>query len=119
MSTPFFQRLQLPPIHVAFEDIVPAASTAARVRQRAVYTDLIHRWPLFLNGIVRDRVESRLRPYRRQAWEGHLDPEAFRALLDAFLAFKTDFRRDMDVFESYTMLNCCAALLAQMLFVDN
>ena len=39
MPTPFFQRLQLQPIHVAFEDIVPAASTAARVQQRAVYKD--------------------------------------------------------------------------------
>lgn len=119
MPTPFFQRLQLPPIHVAFEDIVPAASTVARVRQRAVYTDLIQQWPRFLNDTVRDRVESRVRPYRQRAWEGHLDPEAFRALLDAFLAFKTDFHRDMDAFEAYTMLNCCAALLAQMLFVDN
>ena len=41
MPKPFFQRLQLEPIHVAFEDIVPAASTAARVQQRAVYKDLL------------------------------------------------------------------------------
>ena len=61
MPKPFFQRLPLAPIHVAFEDIVPAASTAARVRQRAVYKDLIHRWPHFLSAAVRDRVESRLR----------------------------------------------------------
>ena len=54
MPTPFFQRLQLPPISVAFEDIVPAASTAARVRQRAVYKDLLHQWPHFLNDAVRD-----------------------------------------------------------------
>ena len=119
MPTPFFQRLQLEPIHVAFEDIVPAASTAARVRQRAVYKDLIHQWPHFLTAAVRDRVESRLRPYRQPAWEGHLDTEACRDLLDAFLAFKADFRRDMDAFEAYAMINCCAALLAQMLFVDN
>ena len=39
MFAPFFQRLQLPPISVAFEAIVPAAATATRVRQRAVYTD--------------------------------------------------------------------------------
>jgi hypothetical protein len=119
MPTPFFHRLPLQPIHVAIEDIVPAASTAARVRQRAVYTDLIQQWPHFLNDAVRDRVESQLRPYRQRAWEGHLDPTAFRALLDAFLACKADFRRDMDALEAYAMLNCCAALLAQMLFVDN
>ena len=119
MPTPFFQRLQLQPIHVAFEDIVPAASTAARVRQRAVYKDLIHQWPHFLTDAVRDSVESRLRPYRQRAWEGHLDTEDFRDLLHAFLAFKADFRRDMDAFDAYAMINCCAALLAQMLFVDN
>jgi hypothetical protein len=119
MPKPFFQRLQLEPIHVTFEDIVPAPSTAARVRQRAVYKDLIHQWPHFLTAAVRDRVESRLRPYRQQAWEGHLDTWDFRDLLNAFLAFKADFRRDMDACEAYTMINCCAALLAQMLFVDN
>ena len=119
MPKPFFQRLQLEPIHVAFEDIVPAASTAARVQQRAVYKDLIHQWPHFLTAAVRDRVESRLRPYRQRAWEGHLDTGDFRDLLHAFLAFKADFRRDMDAFHAYTMINCCAALLAQMLFVDN
>jgi hypothetical protein len=119
MPTPFFHRLPLQPIHVAFEDIVPAVSTAARVRQRAVYAALIQEWPLFLNDVVRDRVESRLRPYWQPAWEGHLDTEAFHALLDVFLACKVDFRRDMEAVEAYAMLNCCAALLAQMLFVDN
>ena len=119
MLTPFFHCLQLPPIHVAFEDIVPADSTAARVRQRAVYTDLIHQWPHFLHDAVRDRVENRLRPYRQRAWDGHLDTKDFRDLLHAFLAFKTDFRRDMEALEAYAMLKCCAALLAQMLFVDN
>ena len=119
MPTPFFQRLQLPPIHVAFEEIVPAASTAARVQQRAVYKDLIHRWPHFLTAAVRDRVESQLRPYRQRAWEGHLDTADFHALLHAFVAFKADFRRDMEAFDAYAMINCCAALLAQMLFVDN
>jgi hypothetical protein len=119
MPTPFFQRLQLPPIHVAFEDIVPAASTAVRVRQRAVYKDLIYKWPYFLTDAVRDRVESRLRPYRQRAGEGRLAPEDFGALLQVFLAFKADFRRDMDAFDAYAMLKCCAALLAQMLFVDN
>jgi GNAT superfamily N-acetyltransferase len=119
MPKPFFQRLQLEPIHVAFEEIVPAASTAARVRHRAVYKDLIHQWPHFLTAAVRDRVESRLRPYRQPAWEGHLKIEDFRDLLHAFLAFKTDFRRDMEAFDAYRMINCCAALLAQMLFVDN
>ncbi len=119
MPTPFFQRLQLQPIYVAFEEIVPAASTAARVRQRAVYKDLIHKWPHFLNDAVRDSVESRLRPYRQRAWEGHLDTEDFRDLLHAFLAFKADFRRDMEAFDAYAMIKCCAALLAQMLFVDN
>jgi hypothetical protein len=115
---PFFHRLSLQPIHVAFEDIVPAVSTAARVKQRAVYTDLLHQWPHFLTDAVRDRVEHRLRPYRQRAWEGHLAPEDFRALLDAFLACKVDFPRDMEAFEAYATLNCCAALLAQMLFVD-
>jgi hypothetical protein len=119
MPTPFFQHLRLPPIHVAFEDIVPAASTAAHVQQRAVYKDLIHRWPHFLNTAVRDRVESQLRPYRQRAWEGRLDAADFYALLHAFLAFKADFRRDMEAFDAYAMINCCAALLAQMLFVDN
>jgi hypothetical protein len=94
MSKPFFQPLQLKPVHVAFEEIVPAASTAARVRQRAVYKDLIRQWPRFLTEAVRDRVESRLRPYRQRAWEGHLAAEDLRDLLDAFLAFKADFRRD-------------------------
>ena len=56
MRKPFFQRLQVAPIHVAFEDIIPAASTAARVRQRAVYKELIHQWPYFLTAAVRDRV---------------------------------------------------------------
>jgi hypothetical protein len=60
-----------------------------------------------------------LRPYRPRAWEGHLAPEDFHALLDVFLACKVDFPRDMEAFEAYAMLNCCAALLAQMLFVDN
>jgi hypothetical protein len=119
MPTPFFQRLQLQPVHVAFEDIVPAASTAARVRQRAVYTDLIHKWPDFLTAAVRDRVESQLRPYRQRAVEGLLAPEDFRHLLHTFLAFKADFRRDMGAFDAYAMIKCCAALLAQMLFVDN
>jgi GNAT superfamily N-acetyltransferase len=119
MPTPFFQRLQLQPIYVAFEEIVPSASTAVRVRQRAVYKDLIHKWPHFLNDAVRDSVENRLRPYRQRAWEGHLDTEDFRDLLHAFLACKTDFRRDMDAFEAYAMIKCCAALLGQMLFVDN
>ena len=119
MPTPFFQRLQLQPIYVAFEEIVPAASTPARVRQRAVYKDLIHKWPHFLNDAVRDTVESRLRPYRQRTWEGHLDTEDFRDLLHVFLAFKADFRRHMDAFEAYAMIKCCAALLAQMLFVDN
>ena len=91
MPTPFFHRLPLQPIHVAFEDIVPAVSSAARVRQRAVYAALIQQWPLFLNDVVRDRVESQLRPYRQPAWEGHLDAEAFHALLDVFLACKVDF----------------------------
>jgi hypothetical protein len=68
---------------------------------------------------VRDSVENRLRPYRQRAWEGHLDTEDFRDLLHAFLACKTDFRRDMDAFEAYAMIKCCAALLGQMLFVDN
>ena len=104
---------------MAFEDIVPTASTAARVRQRAVYKDLIDQWPRFLTAAVRDRVESRLRPYRQPAWEGRLDIGDFRDLLDAFLAFKADFRRDMDTFDADAMINCCAALLAQMLFVDN
>jgi hypothetical protein len=115
----FFQRLQLEPIHVAFEDVIPAASTAARVRQRAVYTDLIQRWPHFLSETVRDRVESRLRPYRQPASDGQLDTGDFRDLLDAFLAFKVDFRRDLDALQAYTMIKCGAALLAQMLFVDN
>jgi hypothetical protein len=119
MTTPFFQRLQLQPIHVAFEEIVPAATTADQVRQRAVYADLIHQWPHFLNDAVRDQVESRLQPYRQRAWEGHLAPGDFRDLLHAFLAFKADFRSEMDAVEAYAMLNCCAALLAQMLFVDN
>jgi hypothetical protein len=119
MPKAFFQRLQLKPIHVTFEDIVPAASTAAQVQQRAVYKDLIHHWPHFLAAGVRDGVESRLRPYRQRAWEGHLDTGDFRDLLHAFLAFKADFRRDIDAFHAYTMINCCAALLAQMLFVDN
>jgi hypothetical protein len=119
MRMPFFQRLRLEPIHVAFESIVPAASTATRVRQRAVYKDLIDQWPHFLTDAVRETVESRLRPYRQPAWEGHLGTEAFRDLLDAFLAFKTDFRRDMDALEAYAMINCGAALLAQMLFVHN
>ena len=119
MATPFFQRLRLQPIHVAFEEIVPAASTVARVRQRAVYKDLLHKWPHFLNDAVRDGVESRLRPYRQRAWEGILDTADFRDLLYAFLAFKVDFRRDMNAFDAYAMLNGCAALLAQMLFVDN
>jgi hypothetical protein len=119
MPKPFFQRLQLPPIHMAFEEIVPAASTAARVRQRAIYNDLIHQWPHFLNDVVRDRVESRLRPYRQRAWEGHLDTEDFRDLLHAFLGFKADFRRHMAAVDAYAMIKCGAALLAQMLFVDN
>jgi hypothetical protein len=119
MLTPFFHRLRLPSIHVAFEDIIPAASTAARVRQRAVYMDLIHQWPHFLNDAVRDRVESRLRPHRQRAWDGHLNVEDFRDLLHTFLAFKTDFRRDMEALEAYAMLKCCAALLAQMLFVNH
>jgi GNAT superfamily N-acetyltransferase len=119
MPNPFFQRLRLEPIHVAFEEIVPAASTVTRVRQRAVYKDLIHQWPHFLTGAVRDQVERRLRPLREAACEGHLDTRAFRDLLDAFVAFKADFRRDMDAYEAYAMLNGCAALLAQMLFVDN
>jgi GNAT superfamily N-acetyltransferase len=119
MPSTFFQRLQLAPIHVPFEAIVPAPSTAARVRQRAVYKDLIDQWPRFLNDRVRDTVEHRLRPYRQPAWEGRLAPEDFRALLDAFLAFKADFRCDLDAVQAYTMINCCAALLAQMLFVDN
>ena len=79
---------------MAFGEIVPAASTAARVRQRAVYKDLIQQWPRFLTEAVRDRVESRLRPYRQRAWEGHLAAEDFRDLPGAFLAFKADFRRD-------------------------
>jgi hypothetical protein len=62
MSKPFFQRLQMEPVHVTFEDIVPAASTPARVRQRAVYKDLIQQWPRFLTEAVRDGVESQLRP---------------------------------------------------------
>jgi hypothetical protein len=119
MPKPFFQRLPLAPIHVAFEDIVPAASTADRVRQRAVYKDLIDQWPHFLIEAVRDRVESRLRPYRQQAWEGHLEAGDFRDLLHAFLAFKADFRGEMDVFDAFRMIKCCAALLAQMLFMDN
>jgi hypothetical protein len=119
MPKPFFQRLLLNPIHVAVEEIVPVATTAARVRQRAVYKDLIHQWPHFLTAAVRDQVESRLRPYRRQAWEGHLGPGDFRDLLHAFLAFKADFRSTLDAYEAYRMLNCCAALLAQMLFIDN
>jgi GNAT superfamily N-acetyltransferase len=119
MPTTFFPRLQLAPIPVPFEAVVPAASTAARVRQRAVYKDLIDQWPRFLNDRVRDTVEDRLRPYRQLAWEGRLAPEDFRALLDAFLTFKADFRRDLDAYEAYAMLKCCAALLAQMLFVDN
>jgi hypothetical protein len=119
MPEPFFQRLRWEPIHVVFEDIVPTASTAARVRQRAVYKDLMQKWPHFLAEAVRDRVESRLRPYRQRAWEGRLDAGDFRDLLHAFHAFKADFRRDMDAFDAYTMINCCAALLAQMLFVDN
>jgi hypothetical protein len=119
MPAPFFQRLRLQPIYVAFEDIVPAASTAARVQQRAVYKDLIHQWPHFLNDVVRDNVESRLRPYRQRAWEGRLDAADFRDLLHAFLAFKANFRKDMNAFDAYAMIKCCAALLAQMLFVDN
>src|SRR5262245_43503803 len=96
MPTPFFRRLQLQPIYVALEEIVPTTFTTARVRQRAVYKDLIHKWPHFLNDAVRDCVESRLRPYRQHAWEGQLDAEDFRNLLHAFLAFKADFRREMD-----------------------
>jgi hypothetical protein len=119
MPTPFFQRLQLQPIYIAFEEIVPAASTAVRVQERAVYNDLLHKWPHFLNDAVRDSVESQLRPYRQRAWEGHLDTADFRDLLHAFLAFKADFRRAMNAFNAYAMLNGCAALLAQMLFVDN
>jgi hypothetical protein len=119
MLRPFFQRLPLEPIHVAFEEIVPASSTAARVQQRAVYKDLIHNWPHFLKEVVRDTVESRLRPYRQPAWEGRLKTGDCRDLLNAFLAFKADFRRDLDPLAAYSMINCCAALLAQMLFVDN
>jgi hypothetical protein len=119
MPAPFFQRLQLQPIYVAFEEIVSASSTAARVQQRAVCKDLIYKWPHFLNDAVRDSVENRLRPYRQRAWEGHLDTADFRDLLHAFLAFKADFRRNMDAFNAYTMITCCAALLAQMLSVDN
>ncbi|HEX9867759.1 MAG TPA: hypothetical protein VGC99_04040 [Candidatus Tectomicrobia bacterium] len=119
MPKPFFQRLPLEPIHVAFEDIIPRASTAAQVRQRAVYKDLIHQWPHVLTAAVRDTVENRLRPYRQPAWEGHLAAEDVRDLLHTFLTFKADFRRDMDAFEAYRMINCCAALLAQMLLVDN
>jgi hypothetical protein len=83
----------LQPVYVAFEDIVPAASTAVRVQQRAVYKDLIRQSPHFLNDAVRDSVESQLRPYRQRAWEGLLDATDFRALLHAFLAFKVAFAR--------------------------
>jgi hypothetical protein len=89
------------------------------VRLRAVYKDLIDQWPHFLSAAVRETVESRLRPYRQPAWEGHLNTRDFRDLLHALLAFKADFRRDIDAYEAYRMINCCAALLAQMLFVDN
>jgi hypothetical protein len=63
MPTPFFQCLQLPPIHVAFEDIVPTASTAARVRQRVVYTNLIQQWRRFLNNTcwIRSVVKKKSR----------------------------------------------------------
>ena len=119
VNTPFFQRLQLQPILVTFEEIIPNASTEARMRQRAVYQDLLHQWPQFLDDAVRDQVEEQLQPYRQPAWEGQLDSDHFRGLLCTFLAFKADFRREMDAFDAYRMINCCAALLAQMLFVDN
>ncbi len=119
MPTPFFHRLKLEPIHVAFEDILPAASTTNRVRQRAVYKGLIHKLPHFLNAAIRERVEGRLSPFRPRAWDGGLNTGDFRELLNAFVAFKADLRRDLDAFDAYASINCCAALMAQILFVDN
>ena len=90
MPKPFFQRLDLEPIYVAFEDILPTAYTAEDVQRRAVYKGLIHTLPHFLNvdGVIRQQVESRLRPLRPLACEGRLETADFQELLHAFLDFK-------------------------------
>ncbi len=120
MPKPFFHGLGLAPIHVGFEEIVPDMDTADRVRQRAVYAGLIHKLPHFLDTAIRDRVESRLRSLRPAASQGRLETGDFQTLLNAFLAFKTDLKRDLhDPLDAYASINCCAALMAQILFVDN
>ncbi len=123
MPKPFFHRLELDPIHVAFEEILPSASTVEPVRQRAVYQGLIHKLPHFLNVsanlTIREQIENQLRPFRPQAWSGRLAAGDFQDLLATFLAFKTDLKRDLDAFDAYASINGCAALVAQILFVDN
>ncbi len=125
MAKPFFHRLGLDPVYVTFEDILPDPSTADRIRERAVYKGLIHKLPQFLNvnghvnKTIREQVESRLHPMRPQAWAGRLAAGDFQELLDAFLDFKADFRRNLEACEAYALINCCAALIAQILFVDN
>ena len=118
MPTPFFQRLQLEPIHVAFEEIVPASPTSARVRQRAVYKDTHPQVAPFPRRSGPRQGREPVASVSPASREGRLEAETFPPAA-AFLAFKTDFRRDMDAFDAYAMINCCAALLAQMLFVDN
>jgi hypothetical protein len=81
MLTPFVHCLQLSPIHVAFEDIVPALLQLPGCGNAPfVYKGLIHQWPYFPTDVVQDGVESRLRPYRQPAWEGHLAAEDCRDL---------------------------------------
>ena len=115
----FFEHLDINLISVDFEEIVPASHSPKRYVKRAVYKGLVNKLPDFLKPEIKDTVESLLRSARRQAVGTGLSEGDFTRLLDHFQFFKTDFKERMEPFDAYRMINCCAALIAQILFVDN
>jgi len=115
----FFEHLDQDLLTVDFEEIVPASHSPESYIKRAVYKGLVNKLPDYLKPEIKDTVESLLRSARRQTLGEGLSEDHFARLLDHFQFFKTDFRERMVPFEAYRMINCCAALMAQILFVDN
>jgi hypothetical protein len=107
-----------PTIRVVLEDILPAETTRASVKERAIYQ-------YHVNALAARPSDDDLRPLRRKALMGDLMPPDFAHLHTLLTATKSQAqyavtrRQPHFTLAAYAHLNSFAMLLAQILFVDN
>jgi hypothetical protein len=119
---PFFTANQrFPTISIALEDILPAETTSALAKERAVYQ-------YYVNAIAALPSDEALRPFRYKALMGSLTPPDFENMHSLFHTVQSQAQRTRQAVtpqhstytvSAYAHLNSYAMLLAQILFVDN